>query len=41
MDAYARQKDERVKQVTATLSGEWQAVQILRVGGIGPPTSGR
>ncbi len=33
MDAYARQKDERVKQVTANLSGEWQAVQILRVGG--------
>ena len=33
MDAYARQRDERVKQVTATLSGEWQAVQILRAGG--------
>jgi len=33
MNAYARQKDERVKQVTANLSGEWQAVQILRVGG--------
>ena len=33
MDAYARGKDERVKQVTATLSGEWQAVQIVRAGG--------
>ena len=33
MDAYARGKDERVKQVTATLSGEWQAVQIIRAGG--------
>ncbi len=33
MDAYARAKDERVKQVTATLSGEWQAVQIIRADG--------
>jgi len=33
MDAYARQKDPRVKQVTATLAGEWQAVQIIRAGG--------
>ncbi|MEK9722271.1 MAG: metalloprotease TldD [Rhodospirillaceae bacterium] len=33
MDAYARSKDERVRQVTATLSGEWQAVQIIRAGG--------
>ncbi len=33
IDAYARRKDERVKQVTATLSGEWQAVQIVRAGG--------
>ncbi len=33
IDAFARGKDERVKQVTATLSGEWQAVQIIRAGG--------
>lgn len=33
MDAYARKRDERVKQVTATISGEWQAVQIIRAGG--------
>ena len=34
MDEYARSKDERVRQVMASLSGEWQAVQILRPGGI-------
>ena len=33
MDAYARAKDERVKQVSASISGEWQAVQIVRAGG--------
>ncbi len=33
MDAYARGKDPRVKQVSASLAGEWQAVQILRAGG--------
>ena len=33
IDAYARGRDERVKQVTASLSGEWQAVQIIRAGG--------
>ena len=33
MDAYARTKDERVRQVTATLSGEWQAIQIIRADG--------
>jgi TldD protein len=33
MDTYARSRDERVKQVSASLSGEWQAVQILRAGG--------
>lgn len=33
MDAYARSLDERVQQVTATLSGEWQAIQIIRGGG--------
>mgnify|MGYP006271098009 CR=1 FL=1 len=33
IDAYARAKDPRVRQVMASLSGEWQAVQILRAGG--------
>ena len=33
IDAYARGKDPRVKQVMATISGEWQAVQILRPDG--------
>jgi TldD protein len=33
IDAYARGKDPRVKQVMASLSGEWQAVQILRADG--------
>ena len=30
IDAYARAKDPRIVQVMASLSGEWQAVQILR-----------
>ncbi len=30
IDAYARSLDPRVKQVSASISGEWQAVQILR-----------
>ena len=30
IDAYARGKDPRVKQVMASLTGEWQAVQIMR-----------
>ncbi|MGH6948559.1 MAG: metalloprotease TldD [Kiloniellales bacterium] len=30
IDAYARSRDPRVKQVTASLAGSWQAVQILR-----------
>ncbi len=30
MDAYARAADPRVRQVTVSLSGEWQAVQIIR-----------
>ncbi|MCH7485727.1 MAG: metalloprotease TldD [Proteobacteria bacterium] len=34
MDAYARGRDERVSQVTVSLSGVWQAVQILRPGGL-------
>ncbi len=33
IDAYARSRDPRVRQVTASLSGKWQAVQILRAGG--------
>ncbi len=33
IDAYARNKDSRVKQVSASLSGEWQAVQIIRSDG--------
>jgi len=33
MDAYARQQDSRVKQVSASISGEWQAVQIVRANG--------
>ena len=33
VDAYARGRDPRVKQVMASLSGEWQAVQILRADG--------
>jgi TldD protein len=30
IDAYARAKDPRVRQVMASLSGEWRAVRILR-----------
>ena len=30
LDAYIRAKDPRVRQVSASLSGSWQAVQILR-----------
>ncbi len=33
IDAYARAKDERVRQVSASLNGEWQAVEILRADG--------
>ncbi|HSE78538.1 MAG TPA: metalloprotease TldD [Alphaproteobacteria bacterium] len=33
IDAYARNKDPRVRQVSISLSGEWQAVQIVRAGG--------
>jgi len=33
IDVYARGKDARVKQVMASLSGEWQAVQIMRADG--------
>jgi TldD protein len=33
IDAYARAKDPRVKQVMASLAGNWQAVSILRPDG--------
>ncbi|WP_259781445.1 metalloprotease TldD [Aestuariispira ectoiniformans] len=34
IDAYARAKDSRVSQVSASIAGEWQAVQIVRPGGL-------
>src|SRR6516225_7304932 len=33
IDAYARAKDPRVRQVTASLAASWQAVEILRADG--------
>jgi TldD protein len=33
IDAYARSKDSRVRQVMASLSGEWRAVEIIRSSG--------
>ncbi len=33
IDAYARGKDPRVRQVSCSLAGEWQVVEILRPGG--------
>lgn len=33
IDAYARAKDPRVQQVTASLGGSWQAIHIVRAGG--------
>jgi len=33
IDAYARGKDPRVRQVTASLAGSWQAVEIIRADG--------
>jgi len=33
IDAYARSRDPRVAQVSASISGEWQAIQIIRQGG--------
>jgi TldD protein len=33
IDAYARGRDPRVRQVMASLAGSWQAVQILRADG--------
>lgn len=34
IDAYARDTDDRVRQVSASLSGEWVVVEIMRPGGI-------
>ncbi len=34
IDAYARARDPRVRQVTASLYGEWQAVRIVRADGV-------
>ena len=33
IDAYARAKDSRVVQVSASLAGSWQAIEIIRGGG--------
>jgi TldD protein len=33
IDAYARSKDPRVRQVSCSLAGEWQVVEIMRPGG--------
>jgi TldD protein len=33
MNAYARGRDSRVRQVSASLSGEWQRIEIIRAGG--------
>src|SRR5690242_13414762 len=33
MNEYARAKDPRVKQVSCSLAGEWQNVEIIRAGG--------
>lgn len=33
MNAYARGKDDRVRQVSCSLSGEWQTIEIMRPGG--------
>src|SRR5476649_1857935 len=33
INAYARAKDSRVRQVSASLSGEWQRIEIIRAGG--------
>ena len=34
MDAYAGESDPRVKQVSASLTGSWQAIQIIRADGL-------
>jgi len=33
MNAYARSKDSRVHQVSCSLAGEWQNIEIIRAGG--------
>jgi len=33
IDSYTRAKDPRIKQVTATVFGEWQVINIIRSGG--------
>ena len=33
IDAYARAKDPRVRQVTASIAATWQVVEILRADG--------
>ena len=33
IDSYARSKDPKIQQVSASLSASWQAVQILRANG--------
>jgi TldD protein len=33
IDAYARSKDPRVRQVSCSLAGDWQTVEIVRPGG--------
>ncbi len=33
IDTYARNQDSRVRQVSASLFGEWQVVEIIRAGG--------
>ncbi len=33
MNAYARDRDPRVRQVSCSLAGEWQTVEIIRPGG--------
>ena len=34
LDAYARARDPRVVQVSASIMGEWQAVQVMRADGV-------
>ncbi len=34
IDAYARSKDPRVRQVSVSIAGEWQAVQVMRGDGL-------
>ncbi len=33
IDAYARGRDDRVRQVSASLSGEWQVIELIRADG--------